>query len=145
MQIKEILISVPLLCFIFWVFTAPLPQNRIERVCEPIHWVGNVATSTTALSVDRHTTTAARWSDKLNYSCQYLVWRLFYQDDYNKAVEEGRVRAQQDNITVLEADPSTEDPKAHQASEDDAGDAIPGAARPQPPTDAEKASKGKEA
>lgn len=90
--IKEILLGIPVVCFIFWVFTAPLPQNRIDRVCEPIHWVGNIVTSTTALTTDSHTSTSVRWSDKLNYSCKYMVWRLFYQEEYNKAVEAGLVQ-----------------------------------------------------
>lgn len=103
MQIKEMLIGIPILFFVFWIFTAPLPQERISRVCEPIHWVGNLATSTTALSSAKHTETSARWSDKLNYSCQYLIWRLFYQDDYNKAIEAGLVAAPAADATVTPA------------------------------------------
>lgn len=91
MQIKELLIGLPVLFFIFWVFIAPMPEERIVRACEPINWVGNLATSTTALSKEDHTLTAARWSDKLNYSCRYIIWRLLYQDEYLKAVQEGRV------------------------------------------------------
>lgn len=103
MQIKEILVGIPILFFVFWIFTAPLPQERISRVCEPIHWVGNVATSTTALSSAQHTETSARWSDKLNYSCQYLIWRLFYQEDYNKAIAAGLVAAPAADATVAPA------------------------------------------
>lgn len=91
MQIKELLLGIPVLIFVFWVFSAPLPSERIERVCQPIHWVGNLAVSTTALSADKHTETSVRWSDKLNYSCQYMVWRLFYQDEYNKALAAGLI------------------------------------------------------
>lgn len=92
MQIKELLVGVPVLFFIIWVFAAAVPQDRIARGCEPINWLGNVATSTTALSTESHATTTARWSDKLNYSCKYMVWRLFYQDEYNKAVAAGLVK-----------------------------------------------------
>lgn len=91
LNVKELLLSIPLLVFILWVFAAPIPQQRIERVCKPINWVGNIATSSTALATDGHTHTAVKWSDKLSYSCQYMVWRLFYQEEYNKAVKEGRV------------------------------------------------------
>ncbi|RQR65294.1 hypothetical protein DIE18_02080 [Burkholderia sp. Bp9125] len=93
MSIKEVLLGVPLLMFVWWVFAAPMPQQRIERACEPINWVGNLATSTTALATDGHTNTAVRWSDKLNYSCQYMVWRLLYQKDYNAAVAAGLIDA----------------------------------------------------
>ncbi|GBG14399.1 TonB-dependent receptor [Novimethylophilus kurashikiensis] len=92
MQIKELLFGVPILFFIIWIFAAPVPQDRISRACEPINWVGNVATSTTALSAESHTATTARWSDKLDYSCQFLIWRLFYQADYNKAIAAGLIK-----------------------------------------------------
>jgi len=107
-QIKELLIGIPVLFFIFWVFTAPMPEERIVRACEPINWVGNLATSTTALSKEDHTLTAARWSDKLNYSCRYIIWRLLYQDEYLKAVEEGRV------LPVAGGDPSVEPQKPNE-------------------------------
>ena len=93
MSIKEILLGIPVLMFVWWVFTAPVPQQRIERVCEPINWVGNIGTSATALATDTHTSTAERWSDKLDYSCQYMIWRLLYQKDYNAAVAAGLIAA----------------------------------------------------
>lgn len=106
MQIKELLLWVPVLFFVVWVFIAPTPETRIQRTCEPINWVGSLATSTTALANEKHTQTSARWSDKLNYSCQYLIWRLLYQDDYLKAVEEGRVIEGADGKAMI-----TESPK----------------------------------
>lgn len=95
MQLKELILGVPVLMFILWVFAAPVPQQRIVRVCEPTHWIGNLATSTTALATEQHTETSVRWSDKMNYSCQYMVWRLFYQEDYNKAVADGLIQPAQ--------------------------------------------------
>ena len=91
MQVKEIVIGIPLLLFILWIFAAPFPQERIVRTCEPVNWIGNIATSTTALSSEDHTETSIRWSDKLNYSCRYMVWRLIYQDAYNKAIKDGLI------------------------------------------------------
>jgi hypothetical protein len=32
----------------------------------------------------------------MNYSCQYMVWRLLYQDDYNKALAAGLVKPAND-------------------------------------------------
>lgn len=93
-QVKEILLGIPLVIFVFWVFAAPLPSERIVRVCQPIHWAGNLVTSTTALASENHTDTSVRWSDKMNYSCQYMVWRLLYQEDYNKAVAAGLIKAE---------------------------------------------------
>lgn len=111
MQIKELLLGVPVLFFIVWVFAAPVPQDRITRTCEPINWVGNVATSTTALSADGHTATTARWSDKLNYSCKFMVWRLFYQDDYNKAVAAGIIKPPANTQTIATDKPAVKAPE----------------------------------
>ncbi|CAB5514339.1 hypothetical protein LMG26857_03398 [Achromobacter anxifer] len=143
MQMKEILLGIPVLGFIFWIIIAPLPQDRIARTCQPIHWVGNLATSTTALSVDKHTTTAARWSDKLNYSCQYLIWRLFYQDDYNKAVSEGRVKVTDEDVKVLESPDKDSDagPDRDPSTGEIPGAAVPKDPRKQDSTAAEKAGK----
>lgn len=109
MQIKELLLGLPILFFVIWVFAASSPQGRISRGCEPINWVGNVATSTTALSAESHTATTARWSDKLNYSCQFMVWRLFYQEDYNKAVAAGLVKPARNEKTILTDKPVEKD------------------------------------
>lgn len=92
MQIKELLFGIPLLLFVVWIFLAPTPSSRIERACEPINWVGNLATSTTALTKEDSTATAATWSAQLNYSCQYMIWRLFYQEDYNQAIRDGSIK-----------------------------------------------------
>ena len=115
MQVKEIVIGIPLLLFILWIFTAPFPQERIARTCEPVNWVGNIATSTTALASQNHTDQSARWSDKLNYSCRYMIWRLIYQDSYNQAVKEKRIipAANKEQIDVEALDggtPVTEQP-----------------------------------
>lgn len=118
MQIKELLLGIPVLIFVIWVFSAPLPSERIVRVCEPIHWVGNLATSTTALSSDKHTQTTSRWSDKMNYSCQYMVWRLIYQDEYNKAVAAGLVKPADDKASAPQAAPAE---SAVQPANQDAG------------------------
>jgi hypothetical protein len=95
-QVKEILLGIPLVIFVFWVFAAPLPSERIARTCQPIHWAGNLVTSTTALASEKNTGTSVRWTDKMNYSCQYMVWRLLYQEDYNKAVAAGLVKPADD-------------------------------------------------
>ena len=94
MNVKELLLGLPVLFFVIWVFAAPAPQERISRSCEPINWVGNLATSTTALSSEANTATTARWSDQLDYSCKYMAWRLIYEADYKKAVAAGQIKPQ---------------------------------------------------
>lgn len=72
-----------LLGFIFWIIMASSPTERIERVCKPVAWTGNVTTSLAALVTPQFQTASQDWFNKLNYGCEYTVWRLFYQQAYN--------------------------------------------------------------
>lgn len=90
--VKELLLGVPLVCWLGWAFWAPLPSDRIDRLCLPTEWVSNFATSATALASDKYTETSNQWGAKFTYSCKYAIWRLIYQDDYNKAVASGLVK-----------------------------------------------------
>lgn len=72
------------LLFVGWIFIPGTPNTRIEHACAPIGWSGNVVTSLSALALPNTQQTAQRWFDKFEYGCQYTVWRLIYQDEYNK-------------------------------------------------------------
>jgi hypothetical protein len=76
-----------LLAFVAWVFIAATPQQRIENVCRPVGWGGNATTSLTALTLPAHQQSVQRWFDKFEYGCRFTVWRLFFQDAYNKWLE----------------------------------------------------------
>lgn len=74
------------LLFIFFVvliFITGDAHQRIERACKPIDWVGSVVVSLSALVLPQHQVRVKGWFDGLDYGCQYTVWRVFYQDDYN--------------------------------------------------------------
>jgi hypothetical protein len=70
--------------FVGWVLVAGQPSKRIDRVCAPVEWAGNFSTSLSALVVPQYQTTLNAWFDKVDYGCEYLVWRLLYQEDWNK-------------------------------------------------------------
>lgn len=70
--------------FIAWVFISATPNERIEKVCRPIGWGGNVVTSLAAMATPSTQTTVQKWFDRLEYGCRYTTWRLFYQTEYNK-------------------------------------------------------------
>ncbi len=82
MLVKEIS-GLLLLGFIVWIFLSPNPDTRIERACSPVQWGGNVATSLAALTTPAFETSVQGGMDKLDYGCQYAIWRLFYQKEYN--------------------------------------------------------------
>jgi len=69
--------------FVAWIFVSANPNERIERVCRPVGWSGNVVVSLSALIVPAEQKTVQSWFDKLEYGCRYTAWRLMYQADYN--------------------------------------------------------------
>jgi hypothetical protein len=75
------------LAFVGWVLVAGNPTTRIENVCRPIGWTGNVTTSLAALVLPDQQVKVQSWFNKLEYGCRYTVWRLFYQDAYNEWVQ----------------------------------------------------------
>lgn len=72
------------LAFVAWIVLAASPSKRIENGCRPVHWAGNVVTSASALVLPKQQVTVQGWFDKVEYGCQYTVWRLFYQTAYNE-------------------------------------------------------------
>lgn len=70
------------LFFVGWIFLGPSGGARIERGCQPIGWAGNVITSMSALAVPSQQIRIAGWFDKFEYGCQYMSWRMFYEDEY---------------------------------------------------------------
>lgn len=72
------------LAFVVWVFISPNPSKRIDRVCAPIEVVGNATTSLTSLVLPQHQVRMDRWFKKFDYGCEFLTWRMVYQDEYNE-------------------------------------------------------------
>lgn len=68
--------------FAGWVVIAGSAEKRIERVCEPAHWAGNIAVSITQLISFGSADSVQAFFDKSNYSCRFTVWRLIYEKDY---------------------------------------------------------------
>lgn len=71
------------LVFVGWVFLAGTPQGRIQNVCRPIGWTGNVIVSFSALVLPDQQSKLQGYFKQFEYGCQFTSWRLFYQDAYN--------------------------------------------------------------
>lgn len=78
------------LSFVVWIFIAASPSSRINHFCKPVGWAGNVVTSLTSLVLPSQDKVIQGWFESLEYGCQYTTWRLFYQEDYNKWVEQSK-------------------------------------------------------
>jgi hypothetical protein len=84
MKHHELLWGAALLAFIAWVLLAPNPSMRINRVCRPIAWAGSGVVSLTALTAPKYESDAQEGGNRVVYGCEYSIWRLFYQKDYDK-------------------------------------------------------------
>jgi len=77
--------------FLIWVLAASTPQAKMQRGCQPVNWVGNVATSLAALTSPEWGAKTDRGFASADYGCRYTLWRFFYEDEYRQAVAEGRI------------------------------------------------------
>jgi len=89
------------------IFIVTSPQDRMEKTCAPVTWLGSIATSMSMLfNVDDKTLGKTKGMFVSgNYGCKFTVWRLFYEDEWKaeqaaaarkKAEEDAQARAQQD-------------------------------------------------
>lgn len=85
MFLKELL-SLIVIFFLSWVLILPADTKleKIDRFCAPINWFGNVSVSVSALISDKYPDKVDYAFKKFNYGCRYTIWRLFYEDQYNK-------------------------------------------------------------
>lgn len=95
------------LFFVGWIFLGSSGGDRIERGCQPIGWSGNVITSMSALAVPSQQVRIAGWFDKFEYGCQYMSWRMFYEDEYQAHLEQ-RKRAAAARESGATAEPAAE-------------------------------------
>lgn len=83
--------TILIVVFLFWVLSAPAAMDKIERGCRPVDWFGSVVTSLFALTSDEWGGGSAMAMANATYGCEYVVWRFFYEDDWEKAVAAGLV------------------------------------------------------
>lgn len=119
---KEIA-GLSILFFILWVFVAGSGSARIQRVCAPVDWTGNVILSAAALASPDSQVPLTKTMDKVVYGCEYVFWRLFYQDTY---LEWAQTRGKELGIAQPALPGGEEDSGAASSAED--GDAEAGAA-----------------
>lgn len=66
------------------IFIVTSPQDRMEKACAPVGWMGSVATSMSMLfNVDEKTLQGTKgFFVSGEYGCKFTVWRLFYEEDW---------------------------------------------------------------
>lgn len=74
--------------FLLWVMIASTPTKRIERTCQPVLWVGNIAESVALLFGSNSGKNSVTNSfESADYACRYSVWRLFYGKEYEEKMK----------------------------------------------------------
>lgn len=76
------------LAWLFWIFFASVPDERMRRACRPVNIVGNVFVSLTALGAERAVDNVKGTFNSVEYGCRYMVWRLLYEEDYLEYIED---------------------------------------------------------
>lgn len=98
------------LAFVAYIFVAPNPSVRIERVCKPVPVTGNVIVSMSALILPQHQSTVQGWVSKFDYGCQYIVWRMVYQKEYLEYQEKKKEEVKQDSTQAETPAPEKNQP-----------------------------------
>lgn len=89
MQSKTIIgqiLSVGFIVYLVWILIGGTPSERLERTCAPVRWTENLTLSITALTAAAYQDNVKGTFKNLDYSCQYMFWRMFYEDDYKEAL-----------------------------------------------------------
>lgn len=62
------------------IFITSDPAKRIERACVPTTIADKVVVAVTQLVHEPYAMGAHEWMLKLEYGCQFMVWKTFYED-----------------------------------------------------------------
>lgn len=78
------IVGAAILIWMVWIFLATSQTHRIERICQPVLWTGNVFTSLVALTAPKYQDHIESGFASADYGCRYTVWRLLFEDKYIK-------------------------------------------------------------
>jgi hypothetical protein len=72
------------LVFVGYVVLGATPMARIDRVCEPVSWVGRFTSSVVAVIHPPGETGVVNGFASGTQSCRFIVWRQIYSDEYQQ-------------------------------------------------------------
>lgn len=71
--------------WVVYIILGSTPQARIERSCKIVPWTQNFTVSILQLAgATNQVQGTTKMFGKVNYGCQYTIWRMFYESDYKK-------------------------------------------------------------
>ena len=132
MKHHELLWGSAIVAFIAWVLLAPDASMRINRVCRPLHWASSAVVSLTALTAPKYEADAQDGGNRVVYGCEYSIWRLFYQKDYDAYLAAQRRRLLGPHSSTLQRCARAAAPDAKTGAPSGAKATVPACAKPQP-------------
>lgn len=87
-----------LILFVLWVAIGNGAEDRIVRSCKPVVWFGNLSVSVVQLIDPDYQDAAQEAFDRMDYGCRYSIWRLLYEKEYLKDLEE-KQKAEAEGVT----------------------------------------------
>lgn len=82
------------LVFVGYIVLGSTPLGRIERLCEPVSWLGRFVASVTALIHPSGETSVVSGFSQGAASCRFIVWRQIYVEDYQALLRQQALQAQ---------------------------------------------------
>lgn len=80
------ILFVLLIVFVIWFLSASSVKQRVERVCRPAYWFGNLWVSVAELGGRPEGVSAmTKMRDDLDYGCRHVIWKQFYYEDWLRA------------------------------------------------------------
>ncbi|MHB1826600.1 MAG: hypothetical protein ACYCV6_02765 [Steroidobacteraceae bacterium] len=132
MKHHELLWGSAIVAFIAWVLLAPNASMRIDRVCRPLHWASSGVVSLTALTAPKYEADAQNGGNRVVYGCEYSIWRLFYQKDYDAYLAAQRRRLLGPHLSRLQRCAAAAVAAAKGGAHSGTGAESPSCAKPQP-------------
>ena len=78
------LFTLGLIVFAAWVMMPSNPDQRLDRACRPVVWTGKAFVAVADLASQKYSPDVERFFEKADYSCRYVIWKVFYQEEWLK-------------------------------------------------------------
>lgn len=97
-----------LVLYMGFVLLAGSPLARIERTCMATEWAGTTVSSVASLFSDEAEARTSVAMGEFTLSCQYLVYRQFYRDDFERLKAAREAAQRESEAADAKAEPRPE-------------------------------------
>jgi len=73
------------------IFVSSDPQVRMDRTCVPVEYMDKAGTGGMQLVDPVWGQATHKFFENMQYGCRFVVWRVFYEDEWKKAQQHPHV------------------------------------------------------